>query len=180
MEWACDHCREVQTTTGTMFEEKKVCISCYHILKGTTYPYAKATDINAGDYVELIADPTFRGKVKSKNLSEPFLGHLYIEIEKTGQEVRGDPTKWRKYDPTTEHRSNIVNVAHYSGWAVDEFIEAQGLGFRLGNVVKYVARAGKKDQTKEIEDLEKARAYLSREILRRRLKAGLPEEPEKK
>ncbi len=79
-----------------------------------------------------------------------------------------------------QHRSNIVNVAHYSGWAVDEFIEAQELGFRLGNVVKYVARAGKKDASKEIEDLEKARAYLSREILRRRQKKELPDEAEKK
>lgn len=83
-------------------------------------------------------------------------------------------------DAIPQHRSNIVNVAHYGGWAVDVFIEEQGLGFRLGNVVKYVARAGKKDASKDVEDLEKARAYLSREITRRRIKLGLPEEPEKK
>jgi len=34
----------------------------------------------------------------------------------------------------------------------------------LGNTVKYISRAGKKDQAKEIEDLKKARWYLDREI----------------
>jgi hypothetical protein len=34
----------------------------------------------------------------------------------------------------------------------------------LFNVVKYVARAGKKDQTKELEDLKKASFYLNRKI----------------
>ena len=32
------------------------------------------------------------------------------------------------------------------------------------NVVKYVARAGKKDQAKELEDLKKASFYLDRKI----------------
>ena len=43
-------------------------------------------------------------------------------------------------------------------------IEDWGLGVCLGNVIKYVSRAGKKDPTKEIEDLEKARFYLDRYI----------------
>ncbi len=34
----------------------------------------------------------------------------------------------------------------------------------LFNVVKYVARAGKKDQSKELEDLKKAAFYLNRKI----------------
>lgn len=34
----------------------------------------------------------------------------------------------------------------------------------LFNVVKYVARAGKKDVNKEIEDLKKAKFYLDRRI----------------
>ncbi len=43
-------------------------------------------------------------------------------------------------------------------------IEAWGFGFNLGNVIKYASRAGKKDPTKEIEDLEKAAWYLNRQI----------------
>jgi hypothetical protein len=43
-------------------------------------------------------------------------------------------------------------------------IEAWNLTFSLGNVVKYVSRAGKKDPEREIEDLEKAKWYLERHI----------------
>ncbi len=38
------------------------------------------------------------------------------------------------------------------------------LGFCLGNAVKYIARAGKKDPAKTIEDLKKAQWYLQHEI----------------
>jgi hypothetical protein len=49
-----------------------------------------------------------------------------------------------------------------------DVIEAWGLGFCLGNVVKYVARAGLKGGTAEdcISDLRKARWYLERHIAR--------------
>ncbi len=40
------------------------------------------------------------------------------------------------------------------------------LPFNLGNVVKYVCRAGRKDVAKKVEDLEKARDYLEDEIMR--------------
>lgn len=41
-------------------------------------------------------------------------------------------------------------------------IEAWGLGFCLGNAVKYICRAGKKGSL--VDDLKKAQWYLSREI----------------
>lgn len=47
-----------------------------------------------------------------------------------------------------------------------DVIESWGLDFHLGQVVKYVARAGRKDPTKLIEDLKKARWYLTRCIER--------------
>ena len=43
-------------------------------------------------------------------------------------------------------------------------IEAWGLDFHLGNTVKYISRAGKKNPDKEIEDLKKAMFYLDRKI----------------
>ena len=46
-------------------------------------------------------------------------------------------------------------------------IEAWELGFCLGSTIKYLARAGKKGDA--LEDLEKARWYLDREIQRRRM-----------
>lgn len=66
-------------------------------------------------------------------------------------------------------KNDIVNhPAHYTDGKIEviEFIEDKGLGFHLGNAVKYIARAGKKDPSKHIEDLKKARWYLNREIER--------------
>lgn len=45
-----------------------------------------------------------------------------------------------------------------------DYIRANNLGFNIGNVIKYVTRAGKKNPEKHIEDLEKAAFYLNEEI----------------
>lgn len=45
---------------------------------------------------------------------------------------------------------------------VIDFIKDYNINFNLGNVCKYVARAGKKDD--ELQDLRKALDYLQREI----------------
>lgn len=54
-----------------------------------------------------------------------------------------------------------VNPSHYKGDLVMRIIERFGLGFCLGNVVKYVLRHGEKAG---LEDLKKARWYLDRAI----------------
>jgi len=38
------------------------------------------------------------------------------------------------------------------------------MNFNLGNVLKYIVRAGKKNPQKHLEDLTKAKEYLEREI----------------
>ena len=59
----------------------------------------------------------------------------------------------------------VVKPDHYQGkgglQAID-VIESFGLGFSLGNVIKYVLRAGKKHD--RLNDLEKAMEYLKYEI----------------
>ena len=54
--------------------------------------------------------------------------------------------------------------AHYASMSIQpsDAIESWGLCWPLGNVIKYVARAGKKGQ--ELEDLRKAADYLQRRI----------------
>lgn len=67
--------------------------------------------------------------------------------------------------------SSIDHPAHYrkgTGHEAIDVIESWELGFNLGNVVKYISRSGIKDLSKRIEDLEKARWYLDREISVRR------------
>lgn len=60
----------------------------------------------------------------------------------------------------------VSHPAHYTAGRIEviDFIEDQKLGFHLGNVVKYVARAPHKGC--ELEDLKKARWYLDRQIAR--------------
>lgn len=65
-----------------------------------------------------------------------------------------------------KYQTDPVNhPAHYKAGGIEtiDFIEAKDLNYRLGNVVKYVSRAGKKDSD-PIQDLEKAAWYLQREI----------------
>lgn len=52
----------------------------------------------------------------------------------------------------------------YNGLEVIDFTEQ--MNFNRGNAVKYIARAGLKNKNTEIEDLEKARWYIEREIER--------------
>lgn len=63
----------------------------------------------------------------------------------------------------------VNHPVHYGGDTVYEVIKvlrAWGLdrSFELGNAVKYIARAGKKDAAKLVEDLKKARWYLDSKI----------------
>jgi hypothetical protein len=63
-------------------------------------------------------------------------------------------------------KENITHPEHYGGkenpYEAIKVIEAWDLDFCLGNVVKYISRAGKKNNT--IEDLKKAQWYLNRKI----------------
>ena len=62
----------------------------------------------------------------------------------------------------------VDHPAHYNQGNIEviDYIEDQGLmsGFCLGNAIKYISRAGKKDPSTEIEDLSKACWYLNRYI----------------
>lgn len=57
--------------------------------------------------------------------------------------------------------------SHYQG-AIQpiDLINAQDLNFNLGNVVKYVCRAGKKDGESKEKDLKKALDYINFELER--------------
>jgi len=57
---------------------------------------------------------------------------------------------------------------HYGGkdnqYEAIKVIDAWELDFCLGNTVKYISRAGKKNPDKELEDLKKAAFYLQHKI----------------
>lgn len=52
----------------------------------------------------------------------------------------------------------------YSEYEPKDVIYAWNLNFYLGNVVKYICRAGRKENSTKLEDLKKARQYIDFEI----------------
>lgn len=58
----------------------------------------------------------------------------------------------------------VNHPSHYTDGGIEtiDFIEAKKLPYHLGNAVKYISRAGKKDD--EIQDLKKAVWYINRYI----------------
>ena len=84
----------------------------------------------------------------------------------------------------------VHRPAHYANTNIEvaNFIADRGLDYFLGNVVKYVSRAGIKNPDTELEDLEKAQAYLGMKIrmvngeepiseVERRLRSAVEAEP---
>jgi len=62
--------------------------------------------------------------------------------------------------------NNVNHPDHYNKGKIEviDFIIDQNLDFCLGNVVKYISRAGSKDPSTELQDLKKAAWYLNRKI----------------
>ena len=59
-------------------------------------------------------------------------------------------------------RSSVIHYENGKGYDVIDFAADYNLNFNRGNVLKYITRAGRKDD--EVKDLEKALDYLQREI----------------
>jgi hypothetical protein len=60
----------------------------------------------------------------------------------------------------------VSHPAHYCSGKIEviDFIEDQKLPYHLGNAMKYICRAGKKNPEKTAEDLQKAVWYINRYI----------------
>jgi transposase len=98
-------------------------------------------------------------KIKAK------INYIYFVRNKVKKAGKKKPSKIIKAVQTTT--ADIVkSPPHYKtgGFETIDFIEAKDLNYRLGNVVKYVSRAGKKLDSDPLVDLKKARWYLDREI----------------
>lgn len=106
-----------------------------------------------------------------------------VALESDGEEIAADKVNtinWGGYTyekvrkaPLVETQpadknasSSVEHPSHYNTgkYEVIDVINDWQLNFQRGNAVKYIARAGRKDAAKEIEDLEKACYYLNYEI----------------
>ncbi len=84
---------------------------------------------------------------------DDFYGTSSFEGSKTIQPIKTSSVT--KYDPKHYQRGRIQ---------VWDFIVDQQLDFLAGNVIKYICRAGHKDQESEIDDWLKVKAYVDRKI----------------
>lgn len=68
----------------------------------------------------------------------------------------------------------VNHPSHYTQGKIEciDFILDKQMNFCRGNAIKYIVRAGIKDKSKEVEDLQKAIFYLNREIENIREKAS--------
>lgn len=103
--------------------------------------------------------------------------------------TNGEPKQWQKdimerdsimskeeIQTFLKPKNDPVNhPSHYTDGKIEviDFIEDKKLGFHLGNAVKYISRAGKKNPAKTVEDLEKAIWYIKRYIEDYKQKDGL-------
>lgn len=78
-------------------------------------------------------------------------------------------TKMQELPITMIEADPVNSPAHYKVGGIEtiDFIEAKGLNYNLGNVVKYITRSDHKGNREE--DLKKARWYLDREIMKQHI-----------
>ena len=98
--------------------------------------------------------------------NERFLQTTYYPDEYTAiPQYLSEPSSGRTGTKSSSKRSK-TNPDHYQLGKIQtwDFIIDQDLDFVLGNVVKYVVRAGAKPGESRLDDLLKAQAYINKAI----------------
>lgn len=124
------------------------------------------------DNIEMLAK--YRQSIYGNELCEP-RGYIYNyysgdgwTFEKPISYIEITSSFFKKYVlEKEEDKPDAVNhPSHYNRGKIEviDFIEDQGLGFSLGNAVKYLCRAGAKDPGTEAQDLNKAIWYINRKL----------------
>ena len=173
----CPECMEVMTPppTGTKLEVRE-CEGC-----GEPFEYFRKLQGRPRKYCP---DCAIKFCHKSKKEVEEEANMTTVDSNKTEDRQKEDSKKTEERHiedsskeavqvPTAEHmdkmygniKHDAVNhPSHYTRGKIEviDFIEDQQLPYHLGNVIKYIARAGYKGD--KLEDLKKARWYLDRYI----------------
>lgn len=139
----CPECEKVMTPPGAGVSKELTCEGC-----GTTFIHTK--EKAQGRW------PKYCPECLPKYSKVPKKKEVQTIVEKVAPEVK--VVELPKKEDVINHPS------HYTRGKIEviDFIEDQQLPYHLGNVIKYVARAGYKGD--KLEDLKKARWYLDRYI----------------
>lgn len=137
----CPECEKVMTPPGAGVSKELTCEGC-----NTTFVHTK--EKAQGRW------PKYSKVPKKKEVAvEPVAQTIVEKVEPEFKTV-----ELPKQEDVINHPS------HYTRGKIEviDFIEDQQLPYHLGNVIKYIARAGYKGD--KLEDLKKARWYLDRYI----------------
>lgn len=157
----CPSCEIVMTPPGGGVSKELTCEGC-----NTIFVHTK--EKAQGRWPKYCPEclPKYSKVPKKKEADIPTVtlpGVRVIEVPKKKEEIAQSIEKSEV--KTAELKEDVINhPSHYTRGKIEviDFIEDQQLPYHLGNVIKYVARAGYKGD--KLEDLKKARWYLDRYI----------------
>lgn len=89
------------------------------------------------------------------------------DLDRAIEIIKGESVEPKVAEKAEDKKDDPVNhPAHYTDGKIEviKYIKDKKLGFCLGNAIKYISRAGKKDPTKTVEDLRKAIWYIEEHI----------------
>lgn len=148
----CPECEKVMTPPGAGVSKELTCEGC-----GTAFIHTK--EKAQGRWPKYCPEclPKY-SKVPKKQKEKEIVVTLANMVAKTLEEPEVKTIELPKNEDVINHPS------HYTRGKIEviDFIEDQQLPYHLGNVIKYIARAGHKGD--KLEDLKKARWYLDRYI----------------
>lgn len=144
----CPSCEIVMTPPGGGVSKELTCEGC-----NTTFVHTK--EKAQGRWPKYCPEclPKYSKVPKKKDVQA-----IAEEVVQTIEEQEVKTVELPKKEDDINHPS------HYTRGKIEviDFIEDQQLPYHLGNVIKYIARAGYKGD--KLEDLKKARWYLDRYI----------------
>lgn len=149
----CPECEKVMTPPGAGVSKELTCEGC-----GVTFTHKK--EKAQGRWPKYCPEclPKFSKVPKKKEVT--------VELEQTiGEEVMQTIAEKITQTFAESKKEDVINhPSHYTRGKIEviDFIEDQQLPYHLGNVIKYIARAGYKGD--KLEDLKKAKWYLDRYI----------------
>lgn len=140
----CPECEKVMTPPGAGVSKELTCEGC-----GTAFIHTK--EKAQGRWPKYCPEclPKYSKVPKKKE----------VAVEPVAQTIEKQEVK------PVELKEDVINhPSHYTRGKIEviDFIEDQQLPYHLGNVIKYIARAGHKGD--KLEDLKKARWFLDRYI----------------
>lgn len=155
----CPECEKVMTPLGAGVSKELTCEGC-----GKTFVHKK--EKAQGRWPKYCPEflPKY-SKVPKKKGVDVTLENMAAKRKEVDLTLANMVAKTLEEPEVKVVEEDVINhPSHYTRGKIEviDFIEDQQLPYHLGNVIKYIARAGYKGD--KLEDLKKARWYLDRYI----------------